>query len=62
MTVYIFVSICHVDCLFIALGDLARECVSIINHPDAVDSFERLVLEFIKEHGKEGPGVQGMPG
>ena len=61
MTVYVFVSICHVDCLFIALGDLAREFVSI-NHPDAVDNFECIVLEFIEEHGKGNPSFANVAG
>ena len=61
MTVYVFVSICHVDCLFIALGDLAREFVSI-NHPDAVDNFERIVLEFIEEHWKGIPSFANVAG
>ena len=61
MTVYVCVSICHVDYLFIALGDLAREFVSI-NHPDAVDNFECIVLEFIEEHGKGKPSFANVAG
>ena len=61
MTVYVFVSICHVNCLFIALGDLARELVRI-NHPDAAHNFKCIVHEFIKEHGKGTPSFANVAG
>ena len=61
MTVYVFVYICHVNCLLIASGGLAREFVNI-NRPDAVDNFECIVLEYIEEHGKGTPSFANVAG